>query len=221
MEWSEARLLDALAYLEGSFGCLCLAMLPRLGSPYGRYSDRWPGPRVPARAAWLLQELPSLVWPLHECARTSAARLGCRPNCVLLAMFLVHYIQRTLVFPFLIRGGKPTPLLSFVLAFAFCNYNGYLQSRYLSNFAMYAEDWVTHPCFLTGGLFEYISAANYFGEITEWGGFALASWSLQSGAFAFFTFCILVTRAKQHHQWYHEKFEDYPKLRKILIPFLY
>jgi hypothetical protein len=57
---------------------------------------------------------------------------------------------RTLVFPVLIRGGKPTLLFTFVLAFLFCTLNGYLQSRYLSQFAVYAEDWVTHPCFLTG-----------------------------------------------------------------------
>uniref|UniRef100_A0A5F9DFC2 Steroid 5 alpha-reductase 1 n=1 Tax=Oryctolagus cuniculus TaxID=9986 RepID=A0A5F9DFC2_RABIT len=72
-----------------------------------------------------------------------------------------------------------------------------------------------------GGLFEFVTAANYFGEITEWCGFALASWSLQGSAFAMFTFCVLLTRAEQHHQWYLEKFEDYPKFRKILIPFLF
>uniref|UniRef100_A0A8D2H359 Steroid 5 alpha-reductase 1 n=1 Tax=Urocitellus parryii TaxID=9999 RepID=A0A8D2H359_UROPR len=71
-----------------------------------------------------------------------------------------------------------------------------------------------------GGLFEYVSGANYFGETVEWCGFALASWSLQGGAFALFTFCILLARANNHHQWYLEKFEDYPKFRKIIIPFL-
>lgn len=72
-----------------------------------------------------------------------------------------------------------------------------------------------------GGLFEYVTAANYLGEIVEWFGFALASWSPAGGAFALFTISTLLTRARQHHQWYHEKFEDYPKSRKILIPFVY
>ncbi|XP_048669931.1 3-oxo-5-alpha-steroid 4-dehydrogenase 1 [Marmota marmota marmota] len=160
----------------------------------------------------------------------------------------------TLIFPYLIRGGKPTLLYSWAMAFVFCTYNGYLQSRYLSQYAVYADDWVTQPRFLTGfalwllgmlinihsdhilrnlrkpgeigyriprgGLFEYVSGANYFGETVEWCGFALASWSLQGGAFALFTFCILLARANNHHQWYLEKFEDYPKFRKIIIPFL-
>ncbi|KAL0628915.1 LOW QUALITY PROTEIN: 3-oxo-5-alpha-steroid 4-dehydrogenase 1 [Plecturocebus cupreus] len=50
-----------------------------------------------------------------------------------------------------------------------------------------------------GGLFEYVTAANYFGEIVEWGGYALASWSVEGAAFAFFTFCFLSSRAKGHH----------------------
>lgn len=55
-------------------------------------------------------------------------------------------------------------------------------------------------CFLLGGLFEYVSAANYFGEVVEWCGYGLATWSVQGGAFALFTFCVLFTRAQQHHQ---------------------
>ncbi|XP_036062773.1 3-oxo-5-alpha-steroid 4-dehydrogenase 1 [Onychomys torridus] len=254
MVWDELRLLDALAYLEGFMAFVIFAVLSLVGSPYGRYSSQFPGRQVPARPAWFLQELPSMAWPLYESARPAAARLGSLPNRVLLAMFLIHYVQRTLVFPALIRGGKATPLISFAGAVLFCNLNGYLQSRYLSQFAVYAEDWVAHPCFLTGfalwligmvinvhsdhilrnlrkpgetgykiprgGLFEYVSAANYLGEIMEWCGFALASWSLQATVFALFTFSTLFTRARQHHQWYHEKFEDYPKSRKILIPFV-
>ncbi|XP_046787009.1 3-oxo-5-alpha-steroid 4-dehydrogenase 1 isoform X3 [Gallus gallus] len=72
-----------------------------------------------------------------------------------------------------------------------------------------------------GGMFEYVSGANFFGEILEWFGFALACCTTESLAFALCTLFILGSRAKQHHQWYLEKFEDYPKNRKIVIPFVY
>jgi steroid 5-alpha reductase family enzyme len=39
----------------------------------------------------------------------------------------------------------------------------------------------------SGGLFEYVSGANYTAEILEWAGFALASWSLPAAVFAAFT----------------------------------
>ncbi|XP_004380331.1 3-oxo-5-alpha-steroid 4-dehydrogenase 1 [Trichechus manatus latirostris] len=255
MELSEARLLDALAGLQAALGCLTLLLLRRIGSSYGRHSSPRLGWQMPARLAWVLQELPSLALPLLECARAAPSHLRRRPNALLLAMFLVHYAHRTLIFPFLIRGGKPTPLLIWVMAFMFCTFNGYLQGRYLSQYAEYSEDWVTDPRFLTGfalwlvgmlinihsdhilrtlrkpgetgykiprgGLFEYVTAANFFGEIVEWCGYALASWSAQAGTFAFFTLCVLATRAEEHHRWYLEKFEDYPKSRKMLFPFLF
>ncbi len=35
-----------------------------------------------------------------------------------------------------------------------------------------------------GGMFEYVSGANFLGEIIEWAGFAVACWSLPAFAFA-------------------------------------
>ena len=63
---------------------------------------------------------------------------------------LVRY--RALIFPFLIRQGKPTPFFTFLLALLFCIYNGYLQGRSLSNYAEYPSGWLKDPCFITGEL---------------------------------------------------------------------
>ncbi|XP_012369336.2 3-oxo-5-alpha-steroid 4-dehydrogenase 2 [Octodon degus] len=72
-----------------------------------------------------------------------------------------------------------------------------------------------------GGLFTYVSGANFLGEIIEWMGFALATWSVPALAFAFFTLCFLGPRAVHHHRFYLKVFEDYPKSRKALIPFIF
>ena len=71
-----------------------------------------------------------------------------------------------------------------------------------------------------GGLFEKVSSPNYLGEIIEWIGFAIATWSLAGFTFAIWTFCNLAPRAFAHHQWYKEEFSDYPEDRKALIPFV-
>lgn len=71
-----------------------------------------------------------------------------------------------------------------------------------------------------GGLFRYISSPNLFGEIIEWLGWALMSWCLPAFSFALWTMANLVPRAKDHHRWYHKRFENYPKERKAVIPFL-
>jgi 3-oxo-5-alpha-steroid 4-dehydrogenase 1 len=72
-----------------------------------------------------------------------------------------------------------------------------------------------------GFLFEYISSPNLFGEILEWIGFALMAWNLPALTFAIWTFANLVPRAKNHHDWYHQYFNNYPAKRKVVFPFIY
>ncbi|HOO97513.1 MAG TPA: DUF1295 domain-containing protein [Caldisericia bacterium] len=69
-----------------------------------------------------------------------------------------------------------------------------------------------------GGLYEYVSCPNYLGEIIEWTGWAIATWSLGGAVFAFWTLANLLPRAVSHHRWYREHFEDYPKGRKAIVP---
>ncbi|XP_041837845.1 3-oxo-5-alpha-steroid 4-dehydrogenase 2a [Melanotaenia boesemani] len=71
-----------------------------------------------------------------------------------------------------------------------------------------------------GGMFELVSGANFLGEIVEWCGYAIAAWSLPTSALAFFTVCSIGPRAYQHHRDYQLRFEDYPRSRKAVIPFL-
>lgn len=71
-----------------------------------------------------------------------------------------------------------------------------------------------------GGLFNYISNPHYFGEILEWAGWAVATWSLPGIAFFVFTFANLFPRAVASHRWYKSHFRDYPENRKAIIPFI-
>jgi 3-oxo-5-alpha-steroid 4-dehydrogenase 1 len=72
-----------------------------------------------------------------------------------------------------------------------------------------------------GGLFDLVSSPNYFGEIAEWCGWALAAWSLPGLGFALFTMANLVPRAHANRAWYIRQFPEYPRERKRVIPFIY
>nr|QIS93405.1 steroid 5-a reductase 2 SDR5A2 [Cynops orientalis] len=72
-----------------------------------------------------------------------------------------------------------------------------------------------------GGFFNYVSGANFLGEIVEWFGYAIATWTMPAFSFAFFTLCSIGPRAYHHHKFYLKKFTDYPKSRKVLIPFIF
>ena len=69
-----------------------------------------------------------------------------------------------------------------------------------------------------GGFFKYISCPNFFGEILEWTGFAIMTWSPAALAFAIWTMVNLIPRALDHHRWYQDHFDEYPSERKAIIP---
>jgi 3-oxo-5-alpha-steroid 4-dehydrogenase 1 len=71
-----------------------------------------------------------------------------------------------------------------------------------------------------GGAFELVSCPNYLGEIVEWIGWAVATWSPAGLAFAMYTVANLAPRALTHHDWYQRQFPDYPRRRRALIPFI-
>jgi 3-oxo-5-alpha-steroid 4-dehydrogenase 1 len=216
---------------------------------YGRYSAdaRWfLGPKIPGRVMWIVQEAPARglpVWYAQQLGVPSREQRWC------LAFFLFHYVHRTLVFPLKMRQPKPTPLFIGLLAMAFCVWNGYLQgcafarpaapagASFAVGTAVFCAglvvNWTadsalrdlrastTGYAIPRGGLFEYVSCANFTGEVLEWTGFAIASGSIPAAAFAVFAFSNLAPRARDHHAWYLAKFKEYPKRRKALIPLIY
>ncbi|XP_062521124.1 3-oxo-5-alpha-steroid 4-dehydrogenase 1-like [Corticium candelabrum] len=161
---------------------------------------------------------------------------------------------KSFIYPWLIRGNSPITCITFSFAIVINVVTGYRHGRYLTAFATYSEEWLYHPCFISGivlffigmavnihadrllrilrnpgetgykipkgGLFEYISAANFFAEIIEWLGYGLTSWSLVGLILPLLTMCNLLLRAVHYHRYYRDKFEDYPKDRKTVIPFV-
>lgn len=72
-----------------------------------------------------------------------------------------------------------------------------------------------------GGLYRWVSCPNYLGEVMEWTGWALATWSVSGLLFAVWTGANLIPRAFSHHRWYLNEFPDYPPKRKAIFPFLF
>ena len=74
-----------------------------------------------------------------------------------------------------------------------------------------------------GGMFRYVSSANYFGELLEWVGFAVLTWSFAGAVFAIWTFANLGPRAARIHQRYEQEFGDAFDSKRIkrIIPFIW
>jgi 3-oxo-5-alpha-steroid 4-dehydrogenase 1 len=221
-------------------------------APYGRHGRGGWGPTVPARVGWVVMESPSCLWFLIVFL-LGGHRAELVP-LVLLGLWLVHYGQRTFVYPFLMRPGGRMPVAVMATAIAFNVLNAYINARWISAVGTYPTSWLHDPRFLGGlalfmagyvvnlaadrdlrrlrrpgetgyripygGLYRWVSCPNYLGEIVEWCGWALATWSPAGLAFAVYTTANLAPRALQNHRWYRERFPDYPPHRRALVPYL-
>ncbi|KAK6740369.1 hypothetical protein RB195_008686 [Necator americanus] len=237
--------LSWLMIISGGF--VMFSMILGKRAVYGRYTVN-SAIVIPGRLAWVVQEFPSFAVPLYYI-------IGCQDTAgmVVLAAFLVHYFNRTFIYPLQIRSKNGTPWYICLSAFTFCSWNGYVQGSYHGQY-YHPKGFFSHPLSYIGigifalgmyinmqsdsilrnlrrpgetgykiprgGMFEYVSGANFLGEMIEWTGYAIASGSLPAIAFAIFTASNIGPRAIHHHQWYLSKFPDYPKNRKAVIPFL-
>ena len=77
----------------------------------------------------------------------------------------------------------------------------------------------THYVIPQQWLFIKISCPNLLGELIEWLGYAVLCWNLPALAFFVWTAANLIPRALSHHQWYKQKFSNYPLHRKAIFPF--
>lgn len=238
------RFLTAAPWVVLAFAAAAFPVLFFVVAPYGRHLRQGFGPTMPARWGWTVMEAPSFflfgaLW-LRNPAWSS-------PSVLLLgALWLLHYGQRTFVFPALMRGAdKRKPLLTVLLAVLFnvLNASGNAAAladqpfspRLLAGVLLFTlglalnlhADHVLRTLrgpfesgykIPRGGLYRWVSAPNYLAEILEWSGFALAAWTLPALAFAVFTFANLAPRAWAHHRWYQRTFPDYPRERRALVP---
>jgi 3-oxo-5-alpha-steroid 4-dehydrogenase 1 len=223
-------------------------MLTRISAPYGRHGRPGWGPTLPARWAWCVMEVVTLLgfgmcwWFGGE--PTAAGVL-------FLVLYGGHYLYRSFIYPLLTPpGASPVPATVAGMAVVFNVINStilggwlYLAGPPLESIGvrtvlgvlLFVFGFVTHvrsDAILRslrrdqgagyhiprGFLYRWVSCPNYFGEIVQWCGFALAIDALAGWTFVVWTIANLLPRALRHHRWYQERFSDYPAHRRAIIP---
>ncbi len=225
---------------------------------YGKsISKKW-GPAINNKLAWILMEAPAFFVMIYLWSQ-SDRKYETAPVVIAL-FFLLHYFQRTFIFPLLLKGKSKMPLSIMAMGMFFNTLNGYMQGEwifFLSSPKFYTEGWLTSPQFIIGaivffvgmginihsdhvirtlrnpgdtnhylpkrGMYRYVTSANYFGEITEWTGFAILSCSIPGSLFVLWTMANLVPRANSIYHRYEKEFGCEFKERplKRIFPFIY
>ena len=232
--------------------------LGRITPAYGiTYNRKW-GPSINNRIGWILMEAPVFfamlaIW-LTSPRRDNPALI------VIVSLFLIHYFQRSFIFPLLLKGKNRMPLVIIITGVIFNLINAYLIGGWLFHIApddFYTTAWLYNPLFILGslifiagmainlnsdhiirtlrkpgdtrhyiprgGMFRFVTSANYLGEITEWTGYAILSCNPGAFVFVLWTFANLAPRARATHRRYLAEFGDqYAMLnRKYILPFIY
>lgn len=73
----------------------------------------------------------------------------------------------------------------------------------------------------SGGLFEYFVSPHYFCEVIAWFAIAVATGQANAYLLALSMGCYLTSRASKTKEWYIEKFDDFPKDRWCMLPFIF
>jgi len=119
-------------------------------APYGRYAGRALGPRLAARAGWVLMEAPAALvfagWWLASAHRAEPASLA------FLVLWLAHYVDRAFLYP--LRkpaGAHRMPLAVAALGVLFNLVNASLNGGWLFELSGgYPDSWLADPRFLAG-----------------------------------------------------------------------
>jgi 3-oxo-5-alpha-steroid 4-dehydrogenase 1 len=231
-------------------GLLIFVALFFITAPYGRHTRSGWGPLIEARTGWVIMEIASplflaiayfgglqsfnpvtflfiLLWLGHYVNRSLLYPLrmknGSRP--IPFSMVAAAVLFNLLNGRYLALHGDrytaawladPRFILGAVLFFM----GMLINLRSDATLRRLREDDEPGYKIPHGGMFELVSCANYFGEVVEWVGWAVLTWSLAGLTFALWTAANLVPRARAHHEWYRRTFPDYPTHRKAIIPYL-
>lgn len=71
-----------------------------------------------------------------------------------------------------------------------------------------------------GAGFKWVTCPQYLGEIVSFCGIAIMTWNFGAVFIIAITVGNLVPRALVTHRWFNQHFEDYPKERKAIFPFV-
>ncbi len=118
-------------------GISSFVLLQFVRAPYGRHIKKGWGPEIPNNLGWVFMELPSFLIILYFTLISSQSNYA----YMLSILWLIHYFNRTFIFPFRIRTKKKKIPLAIVLSAIFFNtVNASLNGYYLSVFEQYNSE---------------------------------------------------------------------------------
>jgi 3-oxo-5-alpha-steroid 4-dehydrogenase 1 len=131
----------------------CLSLIYGPTAPYGKFTQAkgW-GVLIPAKVGWFIMESPTLwtTFLVYMYGQRHRLLQSSKVNNILLSLFILHYINRSLIFPHFLSNGNPMPISIAMFAFIYCTWNGLTQSTSLLISEQYDDSYLYRPNFIVG-----------------------------------------------------------------------
>jgi 3-oxo-5-alpha-steroid 4-dehydrogenase 1 len=128
---------DAITLICMTWSGMALAtfvLLQYVKAPYGRHIEKGWGKEISNRAGWIIMELPSFLIILYFTISSQQSNYA----LLLSLLWLIHYFNRSVIFPFRIKtSGKKMPLVIALSAILFNTVNAGLNGYYLAKLEQY------------------------------------------------------------------------------------
>jgi hypothetical protein len=140
---------DTLALAWIALGLVLFPIQLFVTAPYGRHMRSGWGPGIPNRLGWFVMEVVSLA--VFALLFLSGSAPKAVPAWIFFALWVAHYTNRSLIFPWRTHtAGKTIPILIVLWAILFNVVNGTLNGVALGSRSAYPDSWLTDPRFLPG-----------------------------------------------------------------------
>ncbi len=129
------------------FGISSFVLLQFVRAPYGRHIKKGWGPEISNKIGWIVMELPSFLILLYFTIISSQSNYA----FMLSSLWLLHYFNRTFIYPFRIHTKrKKIPLAIVISAIFFNTVNASLNGYFLSVLEQYDSFSFQHWNFYLG-----------------------------------------------------------------------
>jgi 3-oxo-5-alpha-steroid 4-dehydrogenase 1 len=136
-----------ICIIWASIGIGSFILLQFVTAPYGRHIKKGWGPEISNKLGWVLMELPSFSLILYFYMTSEQSNYA----SMLSILWLIHYFNRTFIYPIRIRTkSKKMPITIVGSAIFFNLLNAGLNGYFLANFETYTNDWFTSWNFYIG-----------------------------------------------------------------------
>ncbi len=146
----DATLFRTITLIWIAVGVAVLPLTLLFTAPFGRHFNSRFGPSIGNKLGWLIMESPAIWW--FTIVFVSGVSGRCHVAWFLWIVWIIHYLNRGLIFPLRTRTtGKQIPLLIVFFAFVFQLVNGYLNGMALGQYGQaYTGAWFGRWIFWIG-----------------------------------------------------------------------